>query len=325
MSFQAEPTRPADQIAVQWVTARETRDVIEEAAPAEVTSYSLFTGAGSADNIRMYKKAGYSLRGPAPGTPGAVAMTKFQRVYEAAVLKTLGANTRTIAKMILFEYGMLGSLAGVVGSLGAYPTFGFHVAGNGGRLVTAPYRDDREDLEALLALAGTERPRLVFLANPDNPMGSWWDGDAVEAFAGALVRVHRDPVGVRPHADRLQAEAVGAGLPAGRHEQPVTAELAAVVEGEIWCQVLSTDADGMVSEAREIRSWAGDIIVKLPMSLAALTAATRLSREGVRTNMTLVYSVPKPCWPRRRALNGSARTRAGSTTPANQASTGSLT
>ena len=50
---------------------------------------------------------------------GAVAMTKFQRVYEAAVLKTLGATTRTIAKMLLFEYGVLGSLAGVIGSLGA--------------------------------------------------------------------------------------------------------------------------------------------------------------------------------------------------------------
>jgi putative ABC transport system permease protein len=50
---------------------------------------------------------------------GAVAMTKFQRVYEAAVLKTLGASTRTIAKMLLFEYGVLGSLAGLVGSLGA--------------------------------------------------------------------------------------------------------------------------------------------------------------------------------------------------------------
>jgi tRNA (guanine37-N1)-methyltransferase len=53
--------------------------LIEEAAPAEVTSYSLFTGAGSAGNIRMYKKAGYSLRGPAPGTAGAVAMTKPRR------------------------------------------------------------------------------------------------------------------------------------------------------------------------------------------------------------------------------------------------------
>ncbi len=50
---------------------------------------------------------------------GAVAMTKFQRVYEAAVFKTLGANTRTIAKMLLLEYGVLGMLAGTVGSLGA--------------------------------------------------------------------------------------------------------------------------------------------------------------------------------------------------------------
>ena len=74
----------------------------------------------------------------------------------------------------------------VVSSLGAYPTFAFHIAGNGGRLVTAPYRDDREDIDALLALVRSEGPRLVFLANPDNPMGSWWDGAAVEAFAGAL-------------------------------------------------------------------------------------------------------------------------------------------
>ncbi len=50
---------------------------------------------------------------------GAVAMTKFQRVYEAAVFKTLGANTRTIARMLLFEYSVLGLLAGSVGSLGA--------------------------------------------------------------------------------------------------------------------------------------------------------------------------------------------------------------
>jgi putative ABC transport system permease protein len=50
---------------------------------------------------------------------GAVAMTKFQRVYEAAVFKTLGANTRTITRMLLLEYGVLGALAGLVGSLGA--------------------------------------------------------------------------------------------------------------------------------------------------------------------------------------------------------------
>jgi len=53
--------------------------LIEDAAPEEVTTYSLFTGAGSVDNIRMYKKAGYRLRGPAPGAPGAVVMTKPRR------------------------------------------------------------------------------------------------------------------------------------------------------------------------------------------------------------------------------------------------------
>ena len=50
---------------------------------------------------------------------GAVAMTKFQRVYEAAVFKTLGATTRAIATMLLLEYGVLGILAGSVGSIGA--------------------------------------------------------------------------------------------------------------------------------------------------------------------------------------------------------------
>ncbi|MGE0706175.1 MAG: ABC transporter permease, partial [Vicinamibacterales bacterium] len=50
---------------------------------------------------------------------GAVAMTKFQRVYEAAVFKTLGASSRAIARMLVFEYGVLGLLAGIVGSGGA--------------------------------------------------------------------------------------------------------------------------------------------------------------------------------------------------------------
>ncbi|HZR26145.1 MAG TPA: FtsX-like permease family protein [Vicinamibacterales bacterium] len=50
---------------------------------------------------------------------GAVAMTKFQRVYEAAVFKTLGASTQTITRMLLFEYSVLGLLAGLVGSVGA--------------------------------------------------------------------------------------------------------------------------------------------------------------------------------------------------------------
>jgi tRNA (guanine37-N1)-methyltransferase len=53
--------------------------LVEDAAPDEVTSYELRTGALSVDNIRMYKKAGYRLQGPAPGPPGAVVMTKPRR------------------------------------------------------------------------------------------------------------------------------------------------------------------------------------------------------------------------------------------------------
>ena len=74
----------------------------------------------------------------------------------------------------------------VATSLGAYPTFNFHVAGFGGRLVTVPYRDDREDLEALLEAARRENAALVYLSNPDNPMGTWHSAEAVTAFAKAL-------------------------------------------------------------------------------------------------------------------------------------------
>jgi putative ABC transport system permease protein len=50
---------------------------------------------------------------------GAVAMTKFRRVYEAAIFKTLGATRRLIATVLLLEYGLLGILAGGIGAAGA--------------------------------------------------------------------------------------------------------------------------------------------------------------------------------------------------------------
>ncbi len=51
---------------------------------------------------------------------GAVAMTKFQRVYEAAILRTLGASTRTLGMMLALEYCALGLLAGLIGAAGAF-------------------------------------------------------------------------------------------------------------------------------------------------------------------------------------------------------------
>ena len=74
----------------------------------------------------------------------------------------------------------------VATSLGAYPTFNFHVAGFGGRVVTAPYVNDHEDPDSLLALAKKEQARLLYLSNPDNPMGSWWDGATVQALIANL-------------------------------------------------------------------------------------------------------------------------------------------
>ncbi|MCF1472812.1 pyridoxal phosphate-dependent aminotransferase [Agrobacterium vitis] len=74
----------------------------------------------------------------------------------------------------------------VVTSLGGYPTFNFHVNGFGGRLVTVPYRQDREDLDGLLEAVRRENAPLAYLANPDNPMGSWHESHNVVAFARAL-------------------------------------------------------------------------------------------------------------------------------------------
>ena len=74
----------------------------------------------------------------------------------------------------------------VATSDGAYPTFNYQVSGAGGRITTAPYCDDREDPRALLDLGARECARLIFLANPDNPMGSWWSADAVQEMIDAV-------------------------------------------------------------------------------------------------------------------------------------------
>jgi histidinol-phosphate aminotransferase len=74
----------------------------------------------------------------------------------------------------------------VVTSFGAYPTFNFHVAGFGGRLVTEPYADDREDPEALLRAVARERAPLVYFANPDNPMGTCWSAADVQRLIDAV-------------------------------------------------------------------------------------------------------------------------------------------
>ena len=74
----------------------------------------------------------------------------------------------------------------VVTSAGAYPTFNYHVAGFGGQLVTVPYRGDYEDPEALIAKAREVNARLVYIANPDNPMATWHEADRIQAMIEAV-------------------------------------------------------------------------------------------------------------------------------------------
>lgn len=74
----------------------------------------------------------------------------------------------------------------VVTSLGAYPTFTFHVAGFGGEVIRVPYKGDHEDPQALLDAARAHAPKLIYLANPDNPMGSAHPGAVIADMVAAL-------------------------------------------------------------------------------------------------------------------------------------------
>lgn len=74
----------------------------------------------------------------------------------------------------------------VVTSDGAYPTFNYHVAGFGGNLISIPYREDKEDIDGLVAAAHASDAKMVYLSNPDNPMGSWHTADAIQGMIEAL-------------------------------------------------------------------------------------------------------------------------------------------
>ncbi len=91
-----------------------------------------------------------------------------------------GAGVDALLGLIVRQYVCEGDT--VINSLGGYPTFNYHVSGYGGRLVTAPYRHDKPDLDALVAAAREENAKLLYVANPDNPMGSWYDGADIQAF-----------------------------------------------------------------------------------------------------------------------------------------------
>ena len=70
----------------------------------------------------------------------------------------------------------------------------------------------------------------------------------------------------------------------------IIANICNLVEGSVSAEVISLEYDGMVSEARELAKIAANVTVKIPMTVEGLKAVKTLSSEGVKTNVTLVFS-----------------------------------
>jgi transaldolase len=71
----------------------------------------------------------------------------------------------------------------------------------------------------------------------------------------------------------------------------VVREVSSIVDGPISAEVLSLEPEAMIREARDVSSWSPNVVVKIPMSASGLEAISVLSKEGVRTNLTLCFSL----------------------------------
>jgi transaldolase len=67
-------------------------------------------------------------------------------------------------------------------------------------------------------------------------------------------------------------------------------EITAIVSGSVSAEVISLDAEGMLREGRELAAIAPNITIKVPMTAEGLKAVSAFSKEGIRTNVTLVFS-----------------------------------
>jgi transaldolase len=78
-----------------------------------------------------------------------------------------------------------------------------------------------------------------------------------------------------------------------REKQPfneIIAEICRIVDGPVSAEVVSLEAEGMLNEARELAKIADNIVVKIPMIVEGLKAVKKLTAEGIKTNVTLIFS-----------------------------------
>ena len=76
----------------------------------------------------------------------------------------------------------------------------------------------------------------------------------------------------------------------GRDFEEIIKEICAIVDGPISAEVISLDTEGMVKEARHLSAINDNIVVKIPMTIDGIKATCKLSSEGIKTNVTLVFS-----------------------------------
>ncbi|MBN9331920.1 pyridoxal phosphate-dependent aminotransferase [Devosia sp.] len=111
-----------------------------------------------------------------------VALANFHGIAPDEV--TIGEGVDGLMGLIVRLFIAPGDV--LLTSLGAYPTLNYHVTGFGGRLEFVPYSGPHEDLTALAEAANRLKPRIVYVANPDNPMGSFWPAADIEKFIAAV-------------------------------------------------------------------------------------------------------------------------------------------
>ncbi len=76
----------------------------------------------------------------------------------------------------------------------------------------------------------------------------------------------------------------------GRDFREVIGEICDIVDGPISAEVISTEREGMLKEAREKAEWHENVVIKIPMGKEGLAAVSILEKEGIRCNVTLVFS-----------------------------------
>jgi len=76
----------------------------------------------------------------------------------------------------------------------------------------------------------------------------------------------------------------------GRDFEDIIKDICKIVDGPISAEVISTDTEGMIKEARHLAKIHDNIVVKIPMIVDGLKATRRLAGEGIKTNVTLAFS-----------------------------------